>query len=560
MLMAAASQAMAARYAVLVGVDRYDFIKEPTRQLRGAATDVGLMKRMLDLYGFESTQLLQKDATRKRVVEELAKIEARVQRDDEVVFYFSGRGSIVPSVDSPKAKTNFEPTLVPADGSATALDLDLRMRRLEDWARNLVAKGVGVTIVLDASFQNPARSDFGRQYNPTPRSIQRPLTADGEVRDELYKGPGLFLSACPAKGAAYEWLVNSSQQRWAGAFTDQLVNAVVAGLNRGENPSAMDAMREVQAYFKDKVRADYMPGLSPYPPVSAMTTDSARYESPMLGGVNTASLPPDSKAALTAMEKVREERERKFRVALEIDDAATETQRKSGYDRISKDLQRYLATKIVNAEFAPEGAPPDVIVRVKATKSIVEATVTGDDLDKARVFNFRGKDLPKVLESGLGTYLELRSLVMRMHRLTATVAPTWSVPVRLASDGAAYSRGDRFSLDVEAPSGALLFILNRDDADGVLQMAFPQVGAPYSQKLTGPLRLGARIKEDTTSGQMMLRAILIPSDGRPKVTETPMAEEPKFRDALLRQLRTVVAGMEKGQIPWTAKTINLRIR
>jgi hypothetical protein len=551
---------MAARYGLLVGVDKYGFIKEPNRQLRGAATDISLMKRMLDLYGFDSTSLLQGDATRKRIVEELAKLESRVQRDDEVVFYFSGRGSIAPSVGDPRAKTNFEPTLVPADGAANALDADVRMQRLEDWARNLNAKGVGVTIVLDASFQNPARSDFGRQYHPVPRSIQRSFTADGEVRDELFRGPGVFLSACPAKGAAYEWLVNSSQQKWAGAFTDQLVNAVVAGLNRGEAPTPTDAMREVQAYFKDKVRADYMPGLSPYPAMANLVSDEVRYGTPFLGGVSTASLPADSKASLAAMEKAREEREKKLRVALEIEESGSEAQRKAAHERATKDLKSYLAAKVVNSEFAPEGAPPDVIVRLRADKSSVEATVTGDDLDKTKGYSFKGKDLKKALDSGLGTYLELRALVLRMHRLTATEEPTWDVPVRLASDAAAYSRGDRFALDVDAPAGALLFILNRDDADGILQMAFPQVRAPYSQRLTGSLRLGARIKEDTTSGRMMLRAIVIPSTGRTKIAEAPMADERKFREELLRQLRVVVAGMEKGQIPWMAKTINLRIR
>jgi hypothetical protein len=559
-LLAAASPAMAARYAVLVGVDQYGFIKEPSRQLRGSTTDVGLMKRMLDLYGFDSVSLVQKDASRKRIVEELAKLEAKVQADDQVVFYFSGRGSIVPSVDAPTAKTGFEPTLVPSDGSATATDLDIRMRRIEDWARNLVAKRAEVTVILDTSFQNPTRSDFGRQYNPIPRSIQRAATASGEVRDELYKGPGLFLSACPAKGSAYEWLVNSGQQRWAGAFTDQFVNAVVAALNRGDSPTPLDAMREVQAYFKDKIRADYMPGLSPYPAMEALSTDRVRYEAPLLGGVSPANLPPDSKAALAAMEKARQERERKFRVALEVEDAGTETQRKAAHARIAKDLQRYLTSKVVNSEFAPEGAPPDVIVKVKAAKSSVEATVTGDDLDKTKSFTFRGRDLSKALDAGLGNYLELRSLVMRMQRLTATEEPTWDVSTRLTADGALFSRGDRFTLDVEAPAGALLFILNRDDSDGVLQIAFPQVGAPYKQKLTGPIRLSGRLKEDTSSGRMMLRAIVVPSEGRTKIAEASMADERKFREELLRQLRIVVAGMEKKQIPWIAKTIDIRIR
>jgi hypothetical protein len=559
-LVGVASSCLGARYALLVGVDKYPFITDPARQLRGAETDTSLMKRMLALYGFQSTVLLREEATRKRIIEELAKLDGQAKRGDEVVFYFSGRGSIAPGVGTPNSKTDYEPTLVPADGSATALDPDLRIRRFEDWAKTLDVKGAAVTIILDASFQSPTRSDFGRQYNPTPRSIQRSSTAGGEVRDELYTGPGVFVSACPAKGSAYEWLINSSQGRWAGAFTDQLVNSVVAGLNRGENPSVVDAMREVQAYFKDKVRADYMPGLAPYPSMEDLMEQGARYGVPLLGGLNAASLPPDSKAALAALERVRQERERKFWVALEVADMPSEAERKALYAKCAGELRSYLTAKLPNSEFAPEGAPPDVIVQVKQAKSLIEASVTGDDLDKARVFTFPAKDMPKALDIGLGQYLELRSLVARMYRLTATESPTWEAPLKLSSDGVAYSRGDTFGLDVEAPAGSLLFILDRDDSDGILQLAFPQVGAPYSQKLTGPLRLGAKIKDDTTPGRMMLRAIVVPSAGKVTIAEAPMADERKFREALIRQLRAVVSGMEKKQVPWAAKTINLRIR
>ena len=258
-LLALAALAPAERRALLVGVDDYPWITEPARKLKGAATDVSLMGRTLGLYGFKSTTLLRKEATRERIVQAMEGLVAGAGKGDRFVFYFSGRGS---------ANPDGEPVLVPADGAAKATPADIRMLRLEEWAGRLGDKGADVTIVLDASFVNPGRADYGRQYNPTPRCVPR----GGTVRAELYKGTGMFLAACPSQGAAYEWLVNSAEARWAGAFTDAFTNALVAALNRGADPSVLDAMREVQGYFKDKVRAGYMPGLAPQPDMAAMMT------------------------------------------------------------------------------------------------------------------------------------------------------------------------------------------------------------------------------------------------------------------------------------------------
>lgn len=551
--LALSSVASADRFAVLVGVDKYSFITEPTRQLQGAETDTSLMKRMLDLYGFKSTVLLRSDATRKRIVEEMSLLSKAAKSGDEAVFYFSGRGTIQPNVEAPNNKTDFEPALAPFDASATALDPDIRMRRIEDWAKQLDIRGVHVTIILDCSFQSLTRAEFGRQYHPIPRSFQRPSTAAGEVRDKIYDGPGIFLSAAPSRGAAYEWLQNSAQGRWSGAFTDQLVNSVVAGLNRGENPSYVDAMREVQAYFKDKVRADYMPGLAPQPDMEALLNDQSGYGQPVFGGLDLAALPADSKVAIAAMERLRVEREKRLRVAVEVEDPVL-------YDKAAADMTAYLKSKIPNAEFAPTGAPPDVIVHLKKTDKGIDASVKGDDLDKERVQTFSGKDLGKTLDAGLGAFLDLRALVMRLYRITATEQPTWKNEFRMQSDKIAVSRGDDFILGLTSPEEAMLFVLNRDDADGVLQFAFPQPGAPFAQKLSGSLQMGGRIENDTSTGRLMLRAIVVPTKGGPRIPDVDMKDPVKFRASLIRQLRTVVEALEKNQLPWTAKTINIRVR
>jgi hypothetical protein len=550
---------LAERHAILIGIDKYSFITAPTQQLRGAKTDVDMMRRMLDFYGFKSVTLLRSEATRAKIIAALDAVDKAAKSGDEAVFYFSGRGSIAPKMETPNAKVEMEPTLAPYDAVAANSGIDLRMRRIEDWAKQLDTRGVNVSIVLDCSFQSPTRSDFGRQYHPVPRSIARTSTAAGEARSQVFEGPGAVLTACPARGAAYEWLQNSTEGRWSGAFTDQLVNSVVAALNRGENPSYVDAMREAQAYFKDKVRADYMPGLAPQPSMPTLI-ESPDYGVEAFGGLDVSKLPADSKAAIAAQARIQAERERKFRVGVEVLEPTEEKSRTEAARKASEELKNFVAQRLPNSEFAPAGAPPDVVVQIRAEKGKLSAEVTGDDLDKSKVFTFAGKDMRAALNGGLGDYLELRSLVSRLYKISATETPTWGASVQMTADPIALSRGEEFDLEVASDREAILFILNRDDADGVLQIAFPQPNAPFQQRISAKVSTSAMVENDSSNGRMMFRAILVPASGGVRIPDVDMKDPAKFRASLIRQLRVVVPAIEQKKLEWVSKTINLRIR
>ena len=104
LLSAFASMASAERHALLIGIDKYSFVTAPTQQLRGAQTDVNMMKRMLDFYGFQSVTLLRENATRKAIVDNMETYRKTLKSGDEVVLYFSGRGSILPDVSNPASQ------------------------------------------------------------------------------------------------------------------------------------------------------------------------------------------------------------------------------------------------------------------------------------------------------------------------------------------------------------------------------------------------------------------------------------------------------------------------
>ncbi|MFI5385545.1 MAG: caspase family protein, partial [Fimbriimonadales bacterium] len=286
--------ARADRYALLVAIDSYPIVQG--RQLSGSDYDLRLMRKMLEFYNFQTDQLAHADATRVAIITKLAKLAQVAKQGDDFVFYFSGRGSIAPPVDKPTAKVQMEPTLVPYDGKETITDFDLRMKRIEDWADEITKKGGSVTVIVDASFQSATRDDVGRPYNPMPRTIRRKATMDGEVREEPYLGPGIYIAATPSGGSAYEYLINASSNTWDGAFTDLFVNEVIGELHKGTTPTYSGVMREVQAYIKDKVRQDYMPGLAPYPPAKTLVAQAEVYDKPMFGGVTPSAIPPKQQA------------------------------------------------------------------------------------------------------------------------------------------------------------------------------------------------------------------------------------------------------------------------
>jgi len=83
------------RYAIVVGISDYPgegSILEGGMDLFYADDDAVLMRKILKKqYGFDKVVLLTDEAaTRDRILKEIAKLKKRVDKDDEVVFYFSG--------------------------------------------------------------------------------------------------------------------------------------------------------------------------------------------------------------------------------------------------------------------------------------------------------------------------------------------------------------------------------------------------------------------------------------------------------------------------------------
>jgi uncharacterized caspase-like protein len=219
-------------WAVIVGISNY---QSPALNLRWAEEDA------LDFYdtlrassaNWETdriTLLTNSSATREAIKSALAGLAKRVSADDQVLFYFSGRGSYGPDQPPFDEGDGLDEYLVPFDGLTSSSARDLCDDEIEALLAALPTNNV--LVILDAGFTGPAsrpgfpserekcvlRSGNGRAVSP--------LSVDG-MSHELARPGYVFVSAAQNGASPGE----SSQLR-NGIFTHYFL----AGLRGAANP------------------------------------------------------------------------------------------------------------------------------------------------------------------------------------------------------------------------------------------------------------------------------------------------------------------------------------
>ncbi len=191
--------------------------------LDGAVNDVDLMREVvLHSYGFKAadiTVLKDQEATRQAILDGLAHLATTAQRDDTILFYFSGHGSQV--LNSRSIETDkLDESIVPADSRRGARDI--RDKELQNWFNRILDRGARLTIVIDACHSGSvARGLAGglhvRQVDTDPRDV-----ADASTGPLPEDRGALILSAARDYEPAFE--VKDDVIR--GAFTWALVRAL----------------------------------------------------------------------------------------------------------------------------------------------------------------------------------------------------------------------------------------------------------------------------------------------------------------------------------------------
>jgi uncharacterized caspase-like protein len=225
LLAGAALQADAARLALVVGNDNYTSVPK----LRNARNDAQSIARELEAAGFRVTRVL--DATRSVLNEQLDGFLRRIEKGDEVVFFFSGHGSQPPQLG---------PYLLPVDiqvSSERAIQRDgLSLEQVVD---DLNRRARFSLLIIDACRDDPFRETTAGRSLP-------PGSALGRI--EPPKGTMIIMAA--SKGQQALDRLNNSDPVPNGLFTRELIKQM-----RQPGLSAGEMMKKVRANVETAAQA-----------------------------------------------------------------------------------------------------------------------------------------------------------------------------------------------------------------------------------------------------------------------------------------------------------------
>ncbi len=231
-----AFDASAGRLAIVVGNDNYQNVTK----LRNARNDAQSLARELEAAGFKVTRVL--DANREALDEAFSGFLRRVEKGDEVVFFFSGHGSQPPQMG---------PFLLPVDIRVTdERSIQRNGLSLESVVDDLNKRARFSLIIVDACRDDPFRETTAGRSLPS---------GSGLSRIEPPKGSMIIMAA--SKGQqALDRLGNTDnvpnglftrelikQMRTAGLSASDMLKRVrtsvessAAGVNHSQRPSLVD--------------------------------------------------------------------------------------------------------------------------------------------------------------------------------------------------------------------------------------------------------------------------------------------------------------------------------
>lgn len=153
---------MTTKHALIVGVDKYCNL-DKQYELSGCVSDAKLIKSVLTTYfGFNDDhidELHDASATREGILAAMDSLAERVEKDDIVVFHFSGHGSRRTSAD-PGEGSGKDSTIMPHDsGRHPKPNLDIADLEINDWLRRLTAKTKNVSMTFDCCHSGTVTRD-----------------------------------------------------------------------------------------------------------------------------------------------------------------------------------------------------------------------------------------------------------------------------------------------------------------------------------------------------------------------------------------------------------------
>jgi uncharacterized caspase-like protein len=260
MLLTAPAAAAPVVRALIVGIDTY---ADPTVALHGAVNDARAIRDRLSLKPFDlplapfpsdgceatnerSHILIERCATRAKILGSFDDLAARSKPGDILLFYFAGHGSQTPAIAQARTKAlELTSTIVAADSRTKTPDGngvvdDIEGTTLKKHIEAAEAAGIDIVTIFDSCNSGSATRNLDTSLT---RSIA-PLPANA-VHDDR-DPPHLFAASAPGRqihlAAAADGTV-ALERDGHGRFTQALIAAI------SEHPDATygDILREVRA-------------------------------------------------------------------------------------------------------------------------------------------------------------------------------------------------------------------------------------------------------------------------------------------------------------------------
>jgi len=122
-------------------------------------SDTIIWRQALTSFNFGVRQLLDKDATHERIVQELRNLVTTAKRGDILVFHYSGHGVKLPPREGASPLDDGDEAMVPVDFDQGAFLLDDDTRQILD----LLPSGVSLTVFADCCHSGTITRVLGSQ-------------------------------------------------------------------------------------------------------------------------------------------------------------------------------------------------------------------------------------------------------------------------------------------------------------------------------------------------------------------------------------------------------------
>ena len=173
------------------------------------------------------TLLTNSSATKEAIKSAIGGLAKRVGSDDQVVFYFSGRGSFAPDQPPFDEGDGLDEYLLPFDAVPGSPARDLSDDELEELFSALPTNNV--LIILDTGFSTSRPSGREKSLVRTGSRARRPRGIDGMAHD-LARPGFVFVSSAQAGESG-----NESSQLRNSVFTYFLIEGLRGAANPGKN-------------------------------------------------------------------------------------------------------------------------------------------------------------------------------------------------------------------------------------------------------------------------------------------------------------------------------------